>query len=61
MGATTTRVGVAAHVCTDEQFETLRDAGAPDSSIVRGAAEAILFERARAMALAEPPPEPNVG
>ena len=49
--ATTTRVGPAAHVATDEQYETMRDAGAFDDDVVSGAADAVLFERARALLL----------
>jgi hypothetical protein len=45
--ATTTRVGPAAHVATWEQYETMRDAGAFDDDVVSGAADAVLFERAR--------------
>ena len=50
--ATTTRVGAAAHVSTEEQYQTMRDAGAFDDNVVRGAADAILFERARQLLLA---------
>jgi len=46
---TTTRVGAVAHVSTEEQYQTLRDAGALDDDAVTGAADAILFERARAL------------
>lgn len=49
--ATTTRVGAAAHISTDEQYQTMRDAGAFDDDAVTGAADAILFERARALLL----------
>ena len=49
--ATTTRVGVAGHVCTEEQYETMCDAGAFDEDAVSGATNAILFERARALLL----------
>ena len=49
--ATTTRVGVAGHVCTEEPHETMRDAGAFDEDAVTGATDAILFERARALLL----------
>jgi hypothetical protein len=51
--ATTARVGPAAHVATEEQYQTMRDAGAFDEDVVGGAADAILFERAR-MLLAKP-------
>jgi hypothetical protein len=48
---TATRVGVAGHVCTEEQYETMRDAGAFHEDVVTGAADALLFERARALLL----------
>lgn len=51
--ATTTRVGAAAHASTDEQYRTMRDAGAFDDDPVTGAADAILFERARALLLGD--------
>lgn len=38
--ATTARVGAAGHVATDEQYQTMRDAGMFDESPVRGAAAA---------------------
>ena len=49
--ATTTRVGPAAHVATEEQYQMMRDAGAFDDDAVSGAADAILFERARVLLL----------
>ena len=49
--ATTTRVGAVAHVSTEEQYQTMRDAGALDEDAVTGATDAILFERARALLL----------
>ena len=49
--ATTTRVGAAAHVATEEQYQTMRDADAFDDDVVDGAADAILFERARMLLL----------
>lgn len=49
--ATATRIGVTGHVCTEEQYETMRDAGAFDEDVVTGATDAILFERARALLL----------
>ena len=49
--ATTRRVGAVGHVCTEEQYETMRDAGAFDEDAVTGATDAILFERARALLL----------
>jgi len=45
--ATTTRVGAAAHVTTEEQYQTIRDAGACDDSGISGATDAIVFEWAR--------------
>ena len=45
--ATTTRVGPAAHVATEQQYQTMRDAGTFDEDAVNGAADAILFERAQ--------------
>ncbi len=55
--ATTTRVGPAAHVATDEQYRTMRDADALDDDVVRGAADAVLFERARVLLLGGPTPD----
>ena len=49
--ATATRIGVTGHVCTEAQYETMRDAGAFDEDVVAGAIDAILFERARALLL----------
>ena len=49
--ATTTRVGPAAHVATEEQYQEMRAAGAFDDDVVSGAADAILFERARVLLL----------
>ena len=49
--ATATRIGVTGHVCTEEQYETMRDAGAFDEDAVTGATDALLFERARALLL----------
>lgn len=54
--ATTTRVGAAAHVCTEEQYQTMRDAGALGKDVVAGAADAILFERARELLLGDTVP-----
>jgi hypothetical protein len=42
--ATGTRIGVTGHVCTEAQYETMRDAGAFDDDVVTGATDAILFE-----------------
>ena len=49
--ATTTRIGVAGHVCTEAQYETIREAGALGEAAVTGATDALLFERARALLL----------
>ncbi len=49
--ATTTRVGSAAHVATDDEYELMREAGMFDNDVVSGAADAIAFERARALLL----------
>jgi hypothetical protein len=50
--ATTRRVGSVGHVATDEQYQTMRDAGAlGEEDVVSEAADAILFERARALLL----------
>ena len=49
--ATATQIGVTGHVCTEEQYETMRAAGAFDEDVVTGAIDAILFERARALLL----------
>ncbi|MEO8257264.1 MAG: hypothetical protein ABI868_07955 [Acidobacteriota bacterium] len=51
--ATARRVGAAAHVTTEEQYQTMRDAGALDDDAVSGAADAILFERARSLLLGD--------
>ena len=47
------RVGVQGHVLTDGQFEFLRDAGAYDENIVRGAEDVIIMGRIREMLLGE--------
>ena len=49
--ATTTRVGSAARVATDGEYEFMREAGMFDDDVISGAADAILFERARALLL----------
>ena len=49
--ATTTRVGSAAHVATDGEYEFMREAGMFDDNVISGAADAILFERAGALLL----------
>lgn len=49
--ATTTRVGTAAHVATDDEYEFMREAGMFDDDVISGATDAILFERARALLL----------
>ncbi len=49
------RVGAVGHVCTDEEFETLRKAGAvpvPDDP-VSVAKDVLLFERAKELLMAE--------
>ena len=51
--ATTTRVGSAAHVATDAEYEFMREAGMFEDDVISGAADAILFERARALLLGE--------
>ena len=51
--AATTRVGSAAHVATDDEYEFMREAGMFDDDVISGAADAILFERARALLLSE--------
>jgi len=38
-------------VATEEQYRTMREAGALDDDVVRGAADAVLFERARILLL----------
>ena len=55
--ATTTRVGPAAHVATEEQHQTMRDAGMFGDDVVSGAADAILFERARWLLLGSASPD----
>jgi|SRR5215217_2666101 hypothetical protein len=49
--ATTTRMGPAAHVATKEQCQMMCDAGAFGDDPVSGAADALLFERARVLLL----------
>ena len=44
-------VGPAAHVATEEQYQTMRDAGARHDDVVRRAADAVLFDRARVLLL----------
>jgi hypothetical protein len=55
--ATTTRVGPPAHTLTDEQYLTMRDAGAFGDDVVSGAADAILFERARVLLIGRAAPD----
>lgn len=43
------RVGVSGHVLTDEEYEVMREAGALDQDIVRGAEDVILVGRIREM------------
>jgi hypothetical protein len=54
--ATTTRVGAAGHVCTEEQYQTMRDAGAFGNGVLTGAADSILFQRARDLLLGDSAP-----
>lgn len=54
--ATTTRVGAAAHICTEEQYQTMRNAGAFGEDVLTGAADSILFERARELLLGDTVP-----
>ena len=49
--ATTTRVGPAAHVATEKQYQIMRNAGAFGDDAVSGAVDALLFERARVLLL----------
>ena len=49
--ATTTRVGPAAHVATEKQYQIMRNAGAFADDAVSGAVDALLFERARVLLL----------
>jgi hypothetical protein len=53
--ATTGRVGAPAHIATEEQYQTMPDAGAFEENAVAGAADAILFECARGFLLGEGP------
>lgn len=53
--ATTRRVGALAHIATEQQYQTMRYAGTFEESAVAGAADAILFERARDLLLGERP------
>jgi hypothetical protein len=55
--AMTRRVGPVAHVATEEQYQTMRDAGALDDDVVRGAVDAVLFERARVLLLGDATPD----
>jgi len=54
--ATTTRAGPAAHAATDEQYVAMRDASAFGDDAVSGAADAILFERARVLLIGSAAP-----
>ena len=49
---TVKRVGSLGHICKDEEYDTLRDAGAIDDDVVHGAEEIILIERAKELLLA---------
>jgi hypothetical protein len=51
--ATTTCVDAAVHVTSDYEYETMPDAGMVATDVVSGAADAILFERARAPLLGD--------
>ena len=46
------RVGALGHVCTDEEFAVLQDAGAIDEDPVRGAEDVLIVERIRGLLLA---------
>lgn len=50
---TARRVGVHGHVCSDEQYEVLRAAGALDGDVVRGAEDVIIMGRVREMLLGD--------
>jgi hypothetical protein len=50
---TVKRVGVEGHVMTDEEYRLMRDAGALDTSVVRGAEDVIIVARIREMLLEE--------
>jgi hypothetical protein len=43
------RVGAAGHVMTDEQYNAMREAGALDTNVVRGAEDVIIVARMREM------------
>lgn len=45
------RVGALGHVCSDEEFEVFRNAGAIDGDPVRGAEEVLAVARIRQMLL----------
>ena len=47
------RVGALGHVCTDEEFETFRKAGAILDDPVSGAKDVLLFERAKELLMDE--------
>jgi hypothetical protein len=44
-------VGSGAHVATDGEYAFMREAGMFGDDVISGAADAILFERARALLL----------
>ncbi len=46
------RVGPLAHVSTDEEYETLREAGAIEEDVVHAAEDVILLDRIRKLLLA---------
>ena len=49
--ATVRRIGALGHTTTDEEFAAFRIASDVDQDIVRGAVQAIAFERARELLL----------
>ena len=47
-------------MASDEEYETMRDAGMFDDDVISGAADAILFERARVLVLGDDRDHPKV-
>lgn len=47
------RIGAPGHTLTDEEYEVMREAGAFDDNIVRGAEDAIFVGRIRELLLGE--------
>ena len=45
------RIGAAAHVLSEAQYDEMRAAGALDEDVVRAAEDAILLERAKRLLL----------